>query len=344
MGWLGSCFDSVQQWLFESLLQPLMFSMGLASLLESGYEAAGWLLLGALQLVVIVVVIGPLQRLWPVEPVTNRATIRTDILYTLIHRLGLFRLALFFTVDPLADVLFGSLRVAGISTFHLDGLWPGVTDIGWVSLLLYLVTFDFLNYWIHRGQHHFEWWWRLHSLHHAQQQMTMWSDNRNHLLDDVIRDAILVVAAQIIGVAPGQFVAIVAITQLSESFQHANVRMWFGRWGERLWISPRFHRRHHSIGIGHETIKAVPSGAGGEQVSAAAPPREMRVVLGGHNFGVLLPWWDMLMRTANFEVRYDATGVRDQVETVAPNGRLRDYGQGFWSQQWLGLLRLFGKA
>ena len=335
LGWLGNCFDGAQQWLFENLLQPVMFSMGLASLLENGYEAAGWLLVGMMQLVVIVVAIGPLQRLWPVEPITDRATIRTDILYTLIHRLGLFRLALFFTVDPLADRLFGSLRVAGFSTFHMDGLWPGVTDIGWVSLLLYLVVFDFVNYWIHRGQHHFEWWWRLHSLHHAQQQMTMWSDNRNHLLDDVIRDVILVAVAQVIGVAPGQFIAIVAITQLSESFQHANVRMWFGQWGERLWISPRFHRRHHSIGIGHETIKVAP---------ADAQSPGTRVVLGGHNFGVLLPWWDMLMNTANFELRYDATGVRDQVEPAAADGPLRDYGQGFWSQQRLGVLRLLGKA
>ena len=342
MGWLGNWFDGAQQWLFESVLQPLMFHMGLANLLETGYEASGWVLVGLLQLVVIVAMIGPLQRLWPVEPVTDRATIRTDILYTLIHRLGLFRLGLFFAVDPLADGFFGALRVAGVSTFQLDGILPGITDIPWISLLMYLVVFDFVDYWIHRGQHHFEWWWRLHSLHHAQRQMTMWSDNRNHLLDDLLRDTILVVVAQLIGVAPGQFIAIVAITQLSESFQHANVRLWFGRWGERLWVSPRFHRLHHSIGIGHETIKPIPSGRV-DRESSAAHGAVHRTVLGGHNFGVLLPWWDMLMRTANFELRYDPTGVRDQVEPGA-DGRVRDYGKGFWSQQWRGVLRLLGKA
>ena len=342
MAWFSQWFDGAQQWLFESVMQPLMFHVGLGNLLESGYEASGWLLVGLLQLVVIVAVIGPLQRLWPVEPVMDRATIRTDILYTLIHRLGLFRLALFFVIDPVADDFFGALRVAGLSTFQLDSLWPGVTDVAWVSLLIYLVVFDFVDYWIHRGQHHFEWWWRLHSLHHAQRQMTMWSDNRNHLLDDVLRDTILVVVAQLIGVAPGQFIAIVAITQLSESFQHANVRLWFGRWGERLWISPRFHRLHHSVGIGHETIKPSvgPSdGASSKDVVGA----KHRVVLGGHNFGVLLPWWDMVMRTANFELRYDPTGVRDQVEPDA-QGQVRDYGKGFWSQQWRGVLRLMGRA
>jgi sterol desaturase/sphingolipid hydroxylase (fatty acid hydroxylase superfamily) len=339
---LGNWFDSVQQWLFETVMQPLMFHMGLGNVLETGYEASGWLLVGLLQLAVILVVIGPLQRLWPVETVTDRATIRTDILYTLIHRLGLFRLGLFLAIDPLADDVFGALRVAGISTFQLDGIWPGISDVPWVSLLMYLVAFDFVDYWIHRGQHHFEWWWRLHSLHHAQQQMTMWSDNRNHLLDDLLRDTILVVVAQLIGVAPGQFIAIVAITQLSESFQHANLRLWFGRWGERLWVSPRFHRLHHSVGIGHETIKRV-NGPLGEADAAGLPSPRHRVVLGGHTFGVLLPWWDVLMRTANFELRYDPTGVRDQVEPGA-NGQRRDYGRGFWSQQWRGVLRLFGKA
>jgi len=60
--------------------------------------------------------------------------------------------------------------------------------------------------------------------------------------------------------------------------------------------------------------------------------------LGGHNFGVLLPWWEMLFGTVNFEQRYEPTGVRDQVENN------RDYGRGFWSRQWLGVRRLLGRA
>ncbi len=312
-------FSSAQQWLFESALQPALFALGFGNVLEDGYEATAWLLAGLIQIAILVAVIGPLQRWRPVEAVTDRATIRTDIAYTLIHRLGLFRVALFFTLEPLFDSVFGTLRAAGFGTFHLDQLWPGVTDQALVSFAIYLVVFDFIAYWTHRGQHQIGWWWRLHSLHHAQRQMTMWSDNRNHLLDDVLVDVIVVLVAQLIGVAPGQFIAIVAFTQLSESFQHANLRMAFGRIGERLWVSPRFHRLHHAVGLGHEF--------GGD-----------RNRLGGANFGVLLPWWDVLFGTANFEHCYGATGVRDQVEQG------RDYGRGFWSQQWLGLKRLAGRG
>ena len=335
MEWWTSLFNSVQQWLFESVIQPVMFHLGMASLLEDGYDATGWLLVGLLQVLVIVVVIGPLERWRPVEAVTDRRAIRTDVIYTLIQRLGLFRLVLFFTLTPVFDSLFGMLRVEGLRTFNIDAIWPGVTDLPWVSFLLYLAVFDLLDYLIHRGQHRFDWWWALHSLHHSQRQMTKWSDSRNHLLDDVLRDVILVVVAQLIGVAPGQFVAIVAIAQLSENLHHANARIWFGKIGERLWISPRFHRRHHAISL-------VEARQGDPHLPAKSLPRSIELAR-GCNFGVLLPLWDMLFRTANFELRFDPTGVDDQV-TPGPDGKVRNYGSGFWSQQWLGILRLLGRG
>ena len=321
MDWLTEIFAGVQAWLFQTVVQPALFALDLSSLFEDAYGATAWFMMGVIQIIILLAVIGPLQRWKPVETMdlaTDRASIRIDVLYTLLHRLGLFKLALFFTIDPWFDEALGALRTAGYGTFHLDQLWPGVTDQAVISLLIYLLVFDFVAYWTHRGQHQLEWWWRLHSLHHSQRQMTMWSDNRNHFLDSIVLDGIVVVVAQLIGVASDQFIVIVALTQLSESFQHANIRLWFGRVGERLWVSPRFHRLHHSIGIGHETNG----------------PK----TLGGHNFGVLLPWWDMLFGTANFEQRYEPTGVRDQVEVN------REYGRGFWSQQWLGIKRLIGRA
>ena len=321
MDWITGIFATAQGWLYQTLVQPALFALDMSSLFEDAYGATAWFMVGVIQIFILLAVIGPLQRWRPVEAMNlpgDRASIRIDIVYTLIHRLGLFKLALFFTLGPWFDEAFGALRTAGYGTFHLDQLWPGVTDNAVVSLLIYLVVFDFVAYWTHRGQHELEWWWRLHSLHHSQRQMTMWSDNRSHLLDSILLDSIIVVVAQLIGVASEQFIVIVALTQLSESFQHANIRLWFGQVGERLWVSPRFHRLHHSIGLGHE--KQGPE------------------TLGGNNFGVLLPWWDMLFGTANFERRYDPTGIRDQVESN------RDYGRGFWDQQWLGLKRLFGRA
>ena len=315
----SDAFGALQQLLFESLVQPLVFGLGGGNLLEEAFAATGWLLVGLLQIAVMLVLIRALERWRPVEPLVDAGAVRVDVIYTLIHRLGLFKLLMFFSLDPLWDALAAQARMAELPSFQLEALWPGVTDIAWVSFLIYLLVFDLVNYWLHRAQHAWTWWWALHALHHSQRQMTMWSDNRNHLLDDILRDAVFVVLARVIGVEPGQFVTLVAFTQLMESLQHANVRLWFGPVLERIVVSPRFHRLHHSIGIGHES--------------------EGRGTLGGHNFAVLFPIWDIIFGTANFELRWDATGVRDQ---LAEEGG-RDYGRGFWAQQWLGLGRLFGQ-
>jgi sterol desaturase/sphingolipid hydroxylase (fatty acid hydroxylase superfamily) len=315
MNILSDAFGLGQQWLFEALLQPLMVALGLENLLPDGYAAAGWLLVGLLQIVIMLTAMHALERWRPVEPLVDRASVRTDIVYTLIHRLGLFRVLLFFSLGPLADEAVGWLRLQGFAPTPLDQLWPGLADTPWLSFLLYLVVFDFVDYGYHRASHRFNWWWALHAVHHSQRQMTCWSDNRNHLADDVLRDAVFVVLALLVGVPPGQFVALVALTQLVESLSHANVRLDFGplKW---LLVSPRFHRLHHGIGIGHES-----AGAGS---------------LGGHNFAVLFPVWDLLFGTARWDPVVQPTGIRDQLEG-------RDYGRGFWAQQWLGLRRLAGR-
>ncbi len=315
-------FSAAQSQLFEALVQPLAFSLGLGQWLELAFEGTGWLLVGLLQLGVMLVIIQPLEWWRPVEVVRDHRAVRVDVFYTLIHRLGVFRLALFFTLDPLTDALFGTLRTAGWSGIHLDDLWPGVTDVAVVAFVMYLVLFDALNYAIHRAQHQWAWWWALHAVHHSQRQMTQWTDQRNHFLDDVLVAVVWAVVAQAVGMPPEQFVAVVALTQLLENFQHANVRLSFGTWGDRCLISPRFHRWHHSVGWGHESPRA------GDANGSPLP-------LGGHNFGVLFPWWDDWLGTALRRPQDPATGIRDQMEQG------RDYGQGVWAQQVLGLQRLW---
>jgi sterol desaturase/sphingolipid hydroxylase (fatty acid hydroxylase superfamily) len=328
MQWVLNLFEAAQQWLFQSAVAPILYSFGLGGMLEDAFVATGWLLAGLMQIAVLLAVIGPLQRWRPVDQALDAGEIRTDVLYTLLHRLGIFRVALFLSVEPLFDQLFGSLRVMGLGTVHIDQLMAGVTDHPLISFAMYLVAFDFFDYWIHRAQHRFDWWWSLHSLHHSQRSMTMWSDNRNHLLDDLIHDSLIVILGQLIGVGPGQFIGLVVVAQLSESLQHANVRLHFGWLGERLWVSPRYHRLHHAIGMGHEK----------DADNADNLVYGRSLAMGGHNFSVLLPCWDMLFGTANFEMRWDPTGIRDQVEAG------RDYGRGFWEQQKLGFLRLLGRA
>jgi sterol desaturase/sphingolipid hydroxylase (fatty acid hydroxylase superfamily) len=314
-------FAVAQGWLFESLVEPFLYHTGLGAYTEDAFEGTEWFLTGLCELVALFLVLRPLETLLPVQKLGDRYARWNDFLYTLIHRLGLFPVAVFFTLDPLVDHFAGQLRLEGVHPFNLEALLPAMSPTA--SFVLYLVVLDFFEYWFHRGEHQFNWWWGLHSLHHSQRDLNLWSDNRNHLLDDLLKDIYLAAIALAIGVAPAQYVILVSVSRALQSLQHANVRIHFGWLGERLLVSPRFHRTHHAIGLGHE-----PAGSG---------------TLRGCNFGTLLPVWDILFRTANFAPGFAATGIRDQLPRVDRNGVAipgRDYGRGFWRQQWLGLVRM----
>jgi sterol desaturase/sphingolipid hydroxylase (fatty acid hydroxylase superfamily) len=303
-------FGNAQAWLYEAAFQPLVQRFGLASQAGEVYEGVGWLLAGALQIPLIALLLGLAEHGRPVEAQPDAQARRVDFVYTLVHRLGLFRLGLFFLLDPLVDLCAAQGRLLGWQPLQLDRLWPGVTDLALVAFLLYLVLFDFVAYWLHRWQHSRRWWWALHALHHSQRQMSKWSDNRNHLLDDLLVAAAFALLGLLLGTEPAQFMALVLLTQFLESVQHANWRADFGWAGRWLLVSPVFHRLHHGIGVGHE-----------------GPTR-------GCNFGVLFPWWDRWFGTALFDHAIAPTGVRDQLQG-------RDYGRGFWAQQGLGLHRLW---
>lgn len=306
---LTSMIARAQGWLHEQLVQPVLFELGMMRFAEQAFDSIEWVLVGLIEVALLALILTPLERRFPVEPVTDPRAVRTDVLYTLLHRLGAVPLAAFALFTPGFDWLEGELRLLGFSRMNLDQAWPGVTDIAWVSFLIYLVVLDGLDYWMHRAQHAWSWWWALHAVHHSQRQMTFWSDDRNHLVDDLLRDGLLAVAALAIGVAPEQFIALVVASRVLQSIQHANLRWSWGPWGGRLLVSPGFHRRHHGIGIGHE-----------------GP-------VGGCNFAVLFPVWDILFRTADFRAGLEPTGIRDQLTG-------RDYGAGFWAQQWLAIPRL----
>ncbi|WP_373990838.1 sterol desaturase family protein [Duganella sp. BuS-21] len=311
--WLGLA----QACLFETVVQPLVFRFGFGEFIEDAFEGTEWLLIGALELALLFLVLRPLESMIPAQAMSDRRARWNDFLYTVLHRIGLFPVLVFFTLDPLLDSVAGALRFDGFQPFNLEALWPGISPLG--SFFVYFVVLDFFDYWYHRASHTYNWWWALHGLHHSQQNLNLWSDNRNHVLDDLLRDVYMGVIALGIGVEPAQYVVLVSVSRIVQSLQHANVRIHFGWLGERLLVSPRYHRMHHAIGVGHE----------GRQ--------------GGCNFAVLLPLWDMVFRTANFTPAFVATGIRDQLPSTDANGVLRpgrEYGQGFWSQHWLGLKRM----
>lgn len=299
----------LQTWLFECCVQPALYFFGLMYWDEPAYSALEIFLFGALEIALLYALLRPLEAWRPVEVWTDRTATRVDVVYTMLHRLGLIPLAMFALLTPVWTPLEASLRLHGLIPANLEDWLPGVAPMSALGFVAYVVVLDFAEYVRHRLQHRFGWWWALHSLHHSQRQMSFWNDDRNHLLDDVLADLWFAAIALLIGVPPGQFVLIAALMRAVESLSHANLRWHFGPIGARLLVGPHYHRRHHGIGVGHEGRAR------------------------GCNFATLFPLWDIAFGTADFSRDYPATGIRDQLQGA-------HYGDGFWQQQWLGLKRL----
>ena len=268
-------------WLHETILLPLLYQLGLMQWEDISYNWAVFACYGVAQVALTLAICLPLERWRPVERWADHRAEWVDVFYTLLSRVGVLPLVTFVLFYQLQVAVNGWLTDHGWVPPTLERLVPALLGHTVLTFLCYAVILDFAEYWRHRLSHRFAWWWALHSLHHAQRQMTFWSDDRNHLLDEVIGTVWFLVIGLLIGIPPLQFPLLVLLLRFLESLSHANARVSFGWLGDRLLISPRFHRAHHGV--------------------LAAGQRSA-------NYGAILPWWDMLFGTADFDRAYVRTG------------------------------------
>jgi sterol desaturase/sphingolipid hydroxylase (fatty acid hydroxylase superfamily) len=299
---LDNVVATLQTLLYVDVVQPIFFKVGLMGYDEDTYDALYWVIIGVLEILATFAILRPLEALRPIETWQDRKAVRSDVFYTWIAKLGLINLTFFFLLQPLFNHWQSLIAIYDIPNIDVDSIWPGVTDQPVVSFLIYLVILDF-------GV-----WWELHAVHHSQQQMSLWADDRNHFLDDIIQAAFFAALSLFIGVQPSQFVVLVALSNVLQSIQHVNAHLPVVPFLDRLLVSPTFHRRHHAIGYGHEGTRY------------------------GCNFGVLFPCWDMLFKTASWNRSIEPTGIRDQLPV--PEGFERNYGHGVWAQQFYAFGRI----
>lgn len=314
MQFLTDWFVLIQGWLFDTLVQPVLFELGLASYVEMGFEGIEFALLGVIELTIAYALMRPLEAWWPAERWTQRRAVRVDVIYSVLNRLGIVPLAVFALLAPGFMELESWLRFHDIIPRQLEDWLPGLDRHPLASFFIYLVILDFAEYWRHRLSHTFRWWWALHGIHHSQRQMSFWTDSRNHLLDDLIAGLWFACLSLLIGVPPGHFLGLLIALRLVENLSHTNTRLGFGRLGDYLIVGPSYHRWHHALDL----------------------PGDLRYRR-GCNFAILLPAWDILFGTLYLEKELPPTGIHEisNEEIAARNN--------FWAQQKLGLT-LFWKA
>jgi sterol desaturase/sphingolipid hydroxylase (fatty acid hydroxylase superfamily) len=299
--------EEVRGIVFEWAIEPALYQLGLMDWSESLFDGLEVALYGALAIALAYAVCRPLELWRPVERWVERRAVRTDVVYTLVHKIGVVPAIIFLLLTPIGAMIDGYLRFQGYIPPTVEQLIPPLAAWPFATFLVYIVLMDLGEYWRHRLQHRLAWWWALHSLHHDQRQMTLWSDDRNHILDDVLAAVWSGTIAMLIGVTPAEFPLVVIVFRLIENLSHTNVRLGFGRWGSLLAVGPQYHRVHHSI-------------------EHAEPPYDRAR---GCNFAVILPIWDVFFGTWKRVEAFPDTGVAALVGPEIRYGYLRHQLTGF---------------
>jgi len=289
----------------QYLVLPLLYHFGWMQWEELSFDWALICVYGFFAVIATYAVCWPLEALFPIERWEDRKAVLTDAFYTILNRVGVlpvFSFLLFYQVQVWVN---GFVVSQGYIPPTLETIFPPLFGHPMVTFVCYALILDCADYWRHRLSHSFRSWYALHALHHAQRQMSFWSDDRNHLLDDLVAGLWFGIVGLAIGVPPLQFPLLFLFMRFIESLSHANIKLSFGWLGDRLLVSPRFHRLHHGL-----------RAAGRNSC----------------NYGAVFPFWDMLFGTADFSNEYPPTGDKRAPESMATGGYL---------EQQLGGLRFF---
>ncbi len=297
-------------WLAAHAVEPALDFLHLDTQLGAPDDLAEAMLIAALQIAIIACILRPLESLAPAEVWKDRALTNVDRRFTLLLVAGLNPLFAFIALTPLAGLLAGG-EPNHATPFQGALHWiPNIDNHPLLAFGIYYVVYDVSYYWMHRAQHAIPWWWALHSMHHSQRQVNCWTNERVSWLDVILQSTVLAAVGQFMGVDIGQFAMLELLSQLMQELSHTNTRLRFGKFFERLFVDPRFHRLHH--------MRADPS----------------RPNLHNCNFGQLFSVWDSVFGTALFGEPVRPTGVGDPIVDA-------DNGRGAVAMQWHTLRRFW---
>jgi sterol desaturase/sphingolipid hydroxylase (fatty acid hydroxylase superfamily) len=243
-----------------------------------------------------VLVVFLIEQVWPAQrrPLLARGHL-LDMVYMLAHAL---------LVVPLI-VLLGTGFSTALARLTPWLVLPRLAAVpGWCFLVLAVLAIDALDWLVHLGNHRITSLWRLHAVHHSQEELSILTTFRAHPLVQV---SFLVTAVPILAIGHNALTPAAVLTAYAclGALPHANVRWTYGRLGRAL-VSPAYHRTHHSA-TGRLDI----------------------------NLGTVFTFWDALSRRAVFPAARGAvipTGLSGRPVPVEQSGDRPRFARTFLTQ------------
>jgi sterol desaturase/sphingolipid hydroxylase (fatty acid hydroxylase superfamily) len=191
-------------------------------------------------------------------------------------------------VAPAAAVGFAVLaEKQGWGLLHSAGLSELPEALGVVVAVLIL---DLAIYLQHVVFHYVPVLWRLHRVHHSDQDLDFTSGVRFHPLEILLSLFFKFIVVAALGASPLAVFLFEVVLNATAMFNHGNVRLpvAIDRWLRLVMVTPDMHRVHHSM----------------ERDETDS------------NFGFNLPWWDRLFGTYRAQPRSGHDGMRLGVESL----------------------------
>ncbi len=119
----------------------------------------------------------------------------------------------------------------------------------WVEVIAAIVILDFIVWANHVLFHKWPLLWRIHRVHHADEEMDVTTAIRFHPFEALLSMAAKVAAVYALGAPVIAVILFEIILNGSAMFNHANLRMplWLDRWVRLIWVTPDMHRIHHAM-------------------------------------------------------------------------------------------------
>ncbi len=195
--------------------------------------------------IVLTVVFGILQRLWPSIPNQSR------------RRRGVWLDTFYWFVTPMVSQILSMISIAlMLLPFYLllqrslnwESILAGYGPVAqlplWLQGAIAIVIGDFIGYWTHRW-HHTRQLWDYHAIHHSSETVDWLSAVRLHPVNDVITRVMQASPLLLLGLSPLAVEFYVPFLSSYVAMIHANISWTYGPFRYVL-ASPAFHRWHHT--------------------------------------------------------------------------------------------------
>ena len=158
---------------------------------------------------------------------------------------------IFFTLTTILVNFFLAFLILLTSDYVVSsgfGILQWMTLPLWLQLIIGLLLLDLIGaYAAHWVEHHIQWMWRFHAVHHTDQHVDTTSANRHHPGESIIRLVFTIIATAIVGAPIWLVFLYQSMSVVLSQFNHANIIL--PEWADKalVWAfcTPNMHHVHH---------------------------------------------------------------------------------------------------